>query len=306
MSGHATRAAVLLWAARLSVLLVLNSGTLVAEDIQPASTAGASTNSLGTDSFGPTLFLNSGQHVSPGNPLSEFMYFVALISPEPVWVVQSPSNSQRARMISSTRRSTGNSFVVTCDFEFTGQGYERNVFDHAQMIRRNERKLRDGGVLDRQLTSINVEGSGAIAVEVDGLMMGGVPVVNEVRLRFEERGRSSPVTIVLDDIHCVDGSFQTFNQTLARVNSLTFRKQTGAARMEVSVASVHKKDASDSTWEALKGKVKAKAANWIMDPVTIDAAGLQAMINFGLALVTEEAAYKFPRARNLKDGAPAL
>src|SRR5208337_1017175 len=43
------------------------------------------------ESAGPTLHLDYGHGESPGNPVAEFMYFVPLISLEPVSVVKSPA-----------------------------------------------------------------------------------------------------------------------------------------------------------------------------------------------------------------------
>ena len=54
-----------------------------------------------SESAGPILHLNPDPGKSPGNPVAEFMYFVPLISLEPVSVVKSPGNTQRARMVSA-------------------------------------------------------------------------------------------------------------------------------------------------------------------------------------------------------------
>src|SRR6516164_2230464 len=97
-----------------------------------------------SDSSGPTLLLNRGQGKPAGNRVAEFMYFVALISPEPVSVEQSPENTQRAHLVSVRRRDTGNSFLIDFEFRFAGQGYQRNIFDHTEKIRQQERKLKDG------------------------------------------------------------------------------------------------------------------------------------------------------------------
>jgi hypothetical protein len=118
------------------------------------------------ESAGPTLHLGYGRGASLGNPVSEFMYFVPLISLEPVSVVKSPGNTQRVRMVSATRSFTARSFVVTCDFEFDGGGSQRDTFDHTGKVRRHERELKDGGSLDHQLGSINVEGPGSVSIEV--------------------------------------------------------------------------------------------------------------------------------------------
>jgi hypothetical protein len=47
--------------------------------------------------------LNAGPGESPGNPISEFMCFVPLISPEPVVVTESAGNTQRTRIRPASR-----------------------------------------------------------------------------------------------------------------------------------------------------------------------------------------------------------
>jgi hypothetical protein len=68
------------------------------------------------------------------------------------------------------------------------------------------------------------------------------------------------------------------------------------------VASVKRKEAGDNFWQNLVGGVKATTANLLLQPITVDPAGNEAMLNFGLALVSEAPAFTFPRARNLKVG----
>ena len=131
-------------------------------------------------------------------------------------------------------------------------------------------------------------------------MSAGVPNVTEVRFRFNGRGRQSPGSIDLHDIRYVGGAFRDLNETLAKVNSLTFRKQPGPTKMEITVASVRRKEAGDSRWESMVGKVKATAVNLIMDPIEVDPAGHEAMLKFGLALVSQAPEFTFPRARHLK------
>jgi hypothetical protein len=71
------------------------------------SQSGPPAEVLPTDAFaGPTLRLEFGRNQSPGNPLASFMYFVPLISPEPVSSITSPSSTQAARVLSAKRKST--------------------------------------------------------------------------------------------------------------------------------------------------------------------------------------------------------
>ena len=269
----------------------------------------ASFPSAGTDGTnsapeapGPTLRLDYGLGESPGNPIAEFMYFVPLISPEPVSVVKSPGNTQRARMVSATRSFTDRSFRVTCEFEFVGEGNQQDVLDHTEKVRRHERELKEGGALDHQLGSINVEGAGRVIIEVAGTMASRVPTVTEVRLRFNGHGQLSPVTIGLHDIRYFDGSFRLHNESVARVNSLIFRRKSGPSKMDITVASVKPKDAGNNFLQNLMGGLKGTTVSLFLPPITVERAGSEAMLNFGRALALEASAFTFPRAKNLKAG----
>jgi len=254
------------------------------------------------ESPGPTLRLDYGRGESPGNPVAEFMYFVPLISPEPVSIVESPGNTQRARMVSATRSFTARSFLVTCEFEFIGEGNQRNLFDHTEKIRRHEQELKEGGALDHQLGSIDVEGAGSVSIEVAGTMADGVPTVTEVRLRFNGRGQPSPVTIGLHDVRYLDGSFRLHNEKVARVNTLIFQRKPGPNRMAITVASVKPKDVGNNFLQNFIGGLKGTAVNLFVQPIAVERAGNEAMLDFGLALALEAPAFTFPRAKNLKAG----
>lgn len=249
---------------------------------------------------GPTLKLDYAPTEGPGNSLAEFMYFVPLISPEPVSLVVSRANTQKAQVTSCTRRTNGKNFTVTCRFEFAGQGYQRNVFDHSEMIRRHETELKAGGSLGEQLSSISVEGSGSGSIEVEGNTASGAAAVTEVRMKFNSTGRPSPVSISLQDIAYHQGSIRARKEVVARVNTLTFKKQPGQPKMGVGIASVKRKDAGNGLWQNFKGSVLAGAANLLMKPVAVHPAGQKAMLDFGLALATNERAFTFPAARNLR------
>jgi hypothetical protein len=126
--------------------------------------------------------------------------------------------------------------------------------------------------------------------------------VTEVRLRFNDRGRPSVVTIGLHDIVYLDGRFRRRHERVARVNTLIFRSQPGPPKMDITVASVKRKDAENNFWQNLIGGLKGTAANLFLDPVPVEPAGNEAMLNFGNALVSEAPAFTFPRSRNLKAG----
>jgi hypothetical protein len=249
---------------------------------------------------GPTIRLSDGQSDSTVNSLAAFMYFVPLISPEPVSIVVGPGSTQSARVTPVTRKVSGNSFVARCGIEFLGTGWQKSVFDSADEIHRNEQKLKDGGVLEHMLKSIAVEGGGAGSLEVEGTVNGSTWEVTQVRLRFDAHGQSSPATIELCDIKYVDGNFREVNGLVARVNTLTFRRQVGVPKMEVTIASVKDKGASDSFWQNLKGTLKGAAVNLFIDPLPIAETGNRAMLDFGLAMVSGSPTFTFPQATNLR------
>jgi hypothetical protein len=225
------------------------------------------------------------------------MYFVPLISPEPVSSVTSPGSTQVARVLSAKRKSTANSFVVTCDFEFAGDGTQQSILDLEPNIRRHRRKLEAGGSTGRQLSTITVGGPGSGVVEVEGTISNKVEIVSEVRLRFNAHGKTSPIAIEICDVRYQEGEFRHVDEIIARVNSLTFNRKTGRPKMEVSVASVKKKNAGNSLWQNFKGSVVGMAVNLFIPPLTVEAVGHQAMLDFGQALASDARTFTFPSAK---------
>jgi hypothetical protein len=252
-----------------------------------------------SETNGPTINLRYGT-AAAASPVSDFMYFIPLISPEPVASLTSPGCTQAVRLISSKRRVSGHSFTATCEIELEGDGRQQSVFDLAPAILRHQSQLQNGESLRRRLKSIDVLGAGAITVEVKGVVNGGIETVNEVRLRFNAHDHASPVTIALCDIRRVDGCIRPTNEMVARVNSLTVRRKPGPPVMEVSVASVKHKDSGGGAWQNFKGSVAGVAANLLMDPLAIEAAGHDAILDFGQALVSGAPEFTFPLARNLR------
>ena len=295
----------LLEARRLTILLLL-SLALWANGLRPAlSQVTPPPTVVATNAAtGPTIRLDYGHDQSPGNPMASFMYFVPLISPEPVSSTTSPGSTQAARVISTKRRGSVHSFVVTCEFEFTGYGSQQSILDLAPAIHRQERELIAGGSTGRQLSSITVNGSGSGTVEVEGTVNNNVDSVREVRLRFNAHGKTSPVSIGLCEIRYYEGDFHRLNEIVARVNTLTFRRGPGLPKMEVTVASVKNKAAGDGLWQNFKGSIKGLAANLLIDPLTVEAIGHRAMLDFGGALTSGAATFTFPRATNLKLNSP--
>ena len=253
---------------------------------------------------GPTLQFDYGAGRPHSNPLGQFMYFVPLIAPEDVSIQTNAGNTQCARVISFQFHTNGAVFRAVCEFNFVGEGLQRNVFDHTATIRRRDQELKAGKSLLHQLHSINVQGAGSGSVEIDGAFTNGRPAVTEMRLRFNGHGHASPVSVVLQDIALRKGTLYYENETVARVNTLTFR-QKSPPRMEITLASVKRADAGDGRWQNFVGSIKGAAANLLLPPLTITADGQQAMLDFGLALALEQPEFTFPFASRLTNG-PAI
>lgn len=248
---------------------------------------------------GPTLHLDYGQGLL-ANPIGQFMYFVPLVSPEPVFAFTSTNNRQCARVISSTCRISGGTFTAICEFEIAGKGYQRNVLDHTDLIRQHEKDLKAGGSLTRQLGSINVTGEGDGRVEIEGTVTNGVRSVNKFCIWFKGQGKPSPVTITLQDIAYHDGAVQIKDTLVARVNSLTFQRGPGTPKMEVVLASLKAAGARDNVWQNAWGDFRGMVANEFIPPLAIAGLGNEAMLNFGMALADKEPTFTFPHANNLK------
>lgn len=193
--------------------------------------------------------------------------------------------------------------MATSEFEFSGSGLQQSVFDTGPEIRRHEARLKAGATLEHQLQSIVVNGPGRLSMEIQGVVSNDVPVVNEVRLKFNADGQDSPVTISLCDVRYINGDFRPVNEIVAKVNTLTFRRKPGTPKLEVGLAYVKNKDAGDSLWQSFKGKVKGVAANLLLPPLPIETIGNLAVLDFGLALVSNSPTFTFPRARNLVSAA---
>jgi len=254
---------------------------------------------------GPTLQFGYDQARPLDNPLSQFMYFVPLISPEHVALSTNAGNTQCARVTSCHCHTNGATFQAECEFSFIGDGLQRNVFDHTVIIKRRHKDLDSGKGLLHQLEAISVEGSGCGIIEVDGVWTNGQAVVTEMRIKFDAHGHASPVSVDLQDIVLHHGALHYENEMVARVNMLTFQQKSDPPKMEVTLASVKRKDAGDGIWANFIGDLKGEAANLLLPPLTITVDGHQAMLNFGLALAMQKASFTFPFASRLTNG-PAI
>lgn len=251
---------------------------------------------------GPTLQFDYGQGMSPTNLICQFMYFVPLISPEPVTMLVSPENTQGARLLSIHCRTNKNTFITQCEFEFVGSGSLQNIFDLSEVIQRHRKELQAGETITKQLAAISVTGTGFCTVEISGTSTNGTLDANKVQLHFDAHGKTSPVTINLQDLCCRDGKVQIENEIIARINSLTFQRAKGPPKMEVALDSIKRKDASESLWQNFMGGLKGSLANLFVPPLKIQAEGQQAMLGFGQALATQQTTFTFPLAARLKTG----
>jgi hypothetical protein len=251
---------------------------------------------------GPTLQFDYGEGKPADNPLHQFMYFVPLISLEEVSVYTNAGNSQCARVISCRCHTNGTAFHATCEFDFIGDGTQRNVFDHRLIIQRRLKDLQAGKTVAHQLSAISVQGAGSGSIEIDGVLTNGQPAVAEMRLRFNGHGHASPVSVDLEDIVLRDGKVYYENELVARVNMLTFQQTSGQPKMEVTLASVKRKDAGNGAWAEFVGDLKGAAANLLLPPINISTNGHQAMLEFGQAVAAKKPAFTFPFATRLKAG----
>ncbi|MCX5633523.1 MAG: hypothetical protein NTW93_07625 [Phycisphaerae bacterium] len=253
-----------------------------------------------TDSNGPTLILNYSKETFKKNPILAFAYFIPLISPALVNREISVNNEQQEGIISYERTVTSNSFYAACEFELSGKGFHKNTFDSAGMIARNTGDLKEGEPLTNILDYIKFEGDGVGFIEVRGTITGSTQTVTEVDICFNARDRKSPVTIGLYSVKPQNGQYKyenRYNEIIARVDTLAFRKSEKNPRMGIEIASIHKKTEDENFWGTIKGLI----ANFFIKPLEVDKLGNDTMLNFGYAILKEKPAFTFPKAKNIKD-----
>jgi hypothetical protein len=251
------------------------------------------------DSGGPTLLLSYRSQDVQKNPIYKFMYFVPLISPTPVERYTSPDNQQQVALASYQRKITPPTFRVACEFEIMGKGSHKNTFDPDKLIAVHAKETPRGKTMTEIIDYINFEGEGFGRIDVKGTLSRGVPTVTEVRLKFNARGSTSPVTVSIYDIKPVSGVFKYENKSnviVARVQELTFKKSDKPSMM-MKMASLGTTADPDGFFSGLKATI----ANLFISPVKVNPVGNQAMLDFGLALYRQDPTYTFPLAANLKD-----
>jgi hypothetical protein len=254
-----------------------------------------------TDSNGPTLILNYSKETFKKNPILAFAYFIPLISPALVDREISVNNEQQEGIISYERTVASKSFYVACEFELSGKGFHKNIFDSAGMIARNIGDLEKEEPLTNILDYIKFEGDGVGLIEVKGTITGSTQTVTEVDICFNARDQKSPVTIGLYSVKPQNGQYKyenRYNELIARVATLTFKKsEENNPRMGIEIASIHKKTEEEGFWSKIKGLI----ANFFIKPLEVDKLGNDTMLNFGYAILKQKPAFTFPKAKNIKD-----
>ncbi len=249
---------------------------------------------------GPTVKLSYGKETLEKNSISSFMYFVPLIALTLVDRQASAGNDQEVGVISYERTSGARSFHVACEFEIRGKGFYRNTFDPAGAIAARTGELAKNEPLKHMLDYIKFEGEGSGRIEVKGTVRGSAQTVTAVNLRFNMRGRNSPVTIGLYDIKPIQGQYlyeHRSNEVVARVNTLAFSKNDADPRMGVTLASITKADKSDGFFARIKGAV----ATLFLKPSKISTLGNDTMLDFGVAILKQEPEFTFPVAKNIRE-----
>ena len=252
------------------------------------------------DNSGPTVLLSYSKETFKENPISSFAYFIPLISPTGVDRETSTHNTQQVGIITYERKITSKSFSVICEFEILGTGFHKNTFDPAGMIEMFIDEIEEGEALTNMLDYIQFEGEGRGRIEAKGVADGSTQVVTEVNMQFNAKGRKSPVTIGLYDVKPKDGQYQyenRFNQSVARVNSLVFKKSDTAPRMGIKVASISRGTDPEGFWASIRGVI----ANLLIRPPRIDKLGNDTMLDFGYAFLQKKNEFTFPNAKNIRE-----
>jgi hypothetical protein len=256
------------------------------------------------DHNGPTIALSYNSSTPAKNPAASFMYFIPLIAPTLVEREISPNNQQQAWIVSYEKKVTSESFYVNCEIEMRGKGFFNNVLDAQGVMAMYLPELKKGAPLTNGLDYIKFEGEGMGRIEVTGTIDGNTETVTQVDLCFNIKGQKSPVTIGLYSIKPEKGQYKyenKYNEVIARVATLTFKKCDGEPKMGIEVVSVNKASKPNS----YIGRVKGFIVNFFIDPIRISKLGNDTMLNFGYALLNKQPSFTFPKATNIKTDKPA-
>jgi hypothetical protein len=272
---------------------------LVATVVIPTGASAAASDGIIEAGSGPVMKLSYSERTFETNPVSTFMYFVPLIATTPVDRQTSAGNNQEVAIVSFKRKSGTRTFAVKCEFEIRGSGFHRITFDPAVQIHDYAGEMKENATLTGMLDYIQLDGEGLGRIDVSGTIDGQTETVTEVALRFNMHGRKSPVTIALYDIEPRDRQYtyeNRSNQSVARVNTITFKRSDSNPAMGVTLASVAKAGEEDGFWARIKGVI----ANLVIKPPKIAELGNETMLDFGFALLEKKPEFTFPLAGNIR------
>ena len=254
---------------------------------------------ISTDNVtGPTVTLRYNKRPGNGNAIDTFAYFVPVISPTLVKTLSSEDNLQQVKIISHIDKSSGDSFRLFCEFEMLGSGWHKSMFDPAAMIDWNMDRANDGKPIKNLLDHIKFEGKGFGRMEIKGTRTNNKTIVTEIEVKFDDRGKNSPVTIGLYNVKKVGGKYSydnRFDEITARINSLKFCRTKGTPKMEIKLDSISDSGKTAGWFGTLKGAL----ANLFIKPIEIDKTGHETMLKFGQALFNKAETFTFPKAVNL-------
>ena len=267
-----------------------------------ASVVCAKTDS--NDPNGPTVLLGYN-NISPlKTPTASFMYFIPLVSPTHISTEISADNQQQAIFISHEKKVSKDSFTASCEFELQGSGFFMDIFDSNGVIAAFSEETKKNAPMKNLLDYIRLEGEGFGRIDVKGTIADSNVTVRQVDVHFNTRGGKGPVTIGLYSVKPENGQYKyenKYNEIVARVATLTFKKCDGEPRMDIEVVSVNKASKPNT----YIGRVKGFIANFFIDPIRISKLGNDTMLNFGYALLNKQPSFTFPKATNIKTDKPA-
>jgi hypothetical protein len=209
------------------------------------------------------------------------------------------NNQQQSQLLSYERKVTSKSFHVRFEFEMTGKGFFKNIFNPPEIIAMCREGLKKDEPVKNALDYIMFEGEGFGRMDIKGTIEGSKETVTEVVVHFNARGRKSPVTIGLYSVDPENGQYKyenRYNELIAQVASLTFKKYDGVPTMGVKVISVNKAKHPNR----LMGRIKGAIANFFIEPPKISKIGNNTILNFGYALLKKNPSFTFPKATNIK------
>jgi hypothetical protein len=245
---------------------------------------------------GPTIALGYSADDIKKNPVPAFMYFVPLISPVPVQRETSADNNEMGWVVSYNKKDgDSKTFYASCEFKMVGKGFHTVIFDHNGMIVRNTDDLQEGR---RILDYIRFDGQGTGLFEVSGTITDSNETVMEVDVSFNYGDEKSPVSVGLYNVKLVDGKYKyenRYDELIARVNKLVFKRTDGDPRLEIVVASVRKKTDEEGIMSNFVGMI----ANFFIKPLAVDKKGNDAMLDFGYAMFKKKPQFTFPKAANI-------